>query len=441
MPTNDFLPFATGGGANVVDQPTYSAAPYVATGRGSGILPSPIYNKIARQGNFGAAGLAQFMMQQLAVDILDDGNFANFTTLLTRAISSRLVVPAAGLAFSLTSSGSLIVRSNAGAAMTDTLPSGPVNPAGSMVNVLNADVSGLLAITSAAVIKDLNLGFVILGPGQSASFVSDGVAYWPVNMQENTRLGANTTLFSSSAGNNANPGVVAGSPKLTRQGAADMARTFDLNGFIITIQSATPQTTTDAVSLSGVLRGQKSPDQLVFRGDPATPGNCNINPPATVAFTANYGAMFTVDGFAFASPSGVLNCFNDASIIGRAMTFGASAGNAHVFASAKGKVLFNTNYTINGGAGRHYYALDAGQIRMAPGITVTVTGAPAFSAAFAQADMLAYILASGAVFSGGATGTRWIANGNAVLNSATGTPNVFWPGNANGIPGTGAQSL
>lgn len=88
MGINQFLPYATAGGANVVDQATYAAAAYVATGRGSGILPSAVYNKIARQGNFVAAGLAQFMADQTGDDILDDGNLTNFVAQLEAAVTA-----------------------------------------------------------------------------------------------------------------------------------------------------------------------------------------------------------------------------------------------------------------------------------------------------------------------------------------------------------------
>ena len=86
MPTNDFLAFATAGGANVVDQPTYAAAGYVAPGRSSGILPSNVYNKINRQGNWIAHCLAQFMVDTTGSNVLDDGNYPNWLATFQAAI-------------------------------------------------------------------------------------------------------------------------------------------------------------------------------------------------------------------------------------------------------------------------------------------------------------------------------------------------------------------
>lgn len=88
MPTNDFLAFATAGGANVVSQATYAAAGYVGPGRSSGILPSNVYNKIARQGNFVAHCVAQFIVNQTGLDALDNGDDATFITNLTAAVAA-----------------------------------------------------------------------------------------------------------------------------------------------------------------------------------------------------------------------------------------------------------------------------------------------------------------------------------------------------------------
>lgn len=77
---NDFLPFATGGGANVIDQPTYAANPVVGSGFSSGIADSRYLNKVWRQSSFIASCLAQYMANTLGVSILDDGNVSTMLT-------------------------------------------------------------------------------------------------------------------------------------------------------------------------------------------------------------------------------------------------------------------------------------------------------------------------------------------------------------------------
>lgn len=86
MSENDFLAYATAGGANVVTQATYAAAGYVTAGRGSGILPSNVYNKIARQGNWIAYCIAQFMVDTTGNDVLDDGNYTTWLATFQEAI-------------------------------------------------------------------------------------------------------------------------------------------------------------------------------------------------------------------------------------------------------------------------------------------------------------------------------------------------------------------
>lgn len=76
MPTNDYKAFAIGGGANVITQIVYAAASYISTGRLSGILPSNIYNKIARQSSIAAYLCGQLIVDQVGTDALDDGDVA-----------------------------------------------------------------------------------------------------------------------------------------------------------------------------------------------------------------------------------------------------------------------------------------------------------------------------------------------------------------------------
>lgn len=89
MAVNNFLPFATGVGANVEDQASYAADPVVPAGFSSGLAPSAKCNKAWRQSSFMAAVLAQFISDQLVTDMLDDGDLAGKTTLLGNAIQAK----------------------------------------------------------------------------------------------------------------------------------------------------------------------------------------------------------------------------------------------------------------------------------------------------------------------------------------------------------------
>lgn len=86
--TNEFLPFATGGGANVIPQATYAANPIVASGFASGIADSRYLNKVWRQSSFIASCFAQYMANTLGVSVLDDGVVANMLAHITAAFGN-----------------------------------------------------------------------------------------------------------------------------------------------------------------------------------------------------------------------------------------------------------------------------------------------------------------------------------------------------------------
>lgn len=85
MPTNDFIPFATGGGANVESQSAYIIDPQVPIGQQPGVAKSALNNKALRQATSIAAALAQFMSNLTGQDVADDGVQANLLANLAAA--------------------------------------------------------------------------------------------------------------------------------------------------------------------------------------------------------------------------------------------------------------------------------------------------------------------------------------------------------------------
>ncbi|MCA8389263.1 hypothetical protein LGN11_26540 [Burkholderia multivorans] len=92
---NDFLPFATGPGANVVDQATYAALGALTTGFLSGTAQSGQLNKVWRQSSIMAAVLGQFIANFSGQNAIDDGTtaalLANFTNAVKAAATGRLI--------------------------------------------------------------------------------------------------------------------------------------------------------------------------------------------------------------------------------------------------------------------------------------------------------------------------------------------------------------
>jgi hypothetical protein len=129
--TVDFLPFATGVDANVLDQADYLAASFVAEGFQSGIATSDYLNKVWRQSSFIAAGLANYVANQTGDNVLDDGNLANFIANLTSAIAigasvkpSRTLTTSVATPILLTDYRVGWNRTAGPAALTATLPAG-----------------------------------------------------------------------------------------------------------------------------------------------------------------------------------------------------------------------------------------------------------------------------------------------------------------------------
>ncbi|WP_250538828.1 MULTISPECIES: phage tail protein [unclassified Caballeronia] len=89
MATNDFLPFAVGGSANVLSQSAYAALSAIANGYSSGVAQSAALNKTWRQSSIMAAVLAQFIADRTGVNSVDDGTTA---TLLANLKASTAAV-------------------------------------------------------------------------------------------------------------------------------------------------------------------------------------------------------------------------------------------------------------------------------------------------------------------------------------------------------------
>lgn len=94
MATNDFLPFATGVGANVLSQTDYAALPAVSSGYQAGIAKSQQLNKTWRQSSIMSAVVAQFIVNQTGQNATDDGTTATLIANLLAAVkaSSNAVV-------------------------------------------------------------------------------------------------------------------------------------------------------------------------------------------------------------------------------------------------------------------------------------------------------------------------------------------------------------
>lgn len=256
-----------------------------------------------------------------------------------------------------------------------------------------------------------------------------------------TRLTGSLILYVSTTGNDSNTGLSAGSPFLTIQKAIDtIYSNYDLNGYAVTIQLSDGTYTAGGTFYSGAV-GQKTPAQITVNGNATTPANVLISTTGAHCFTAFYpSAAANIQNLKMQSAAAGHLIY---SIYGAILNIGAGiicgsvpAGSGHFVAQYGGQITLNAGYTIAGGGSWHVYSYENGRI-VGNGLTVTLSGTPAFSSvfAYAQGGLVEYYANT---FSGAATGTRYSATLNGVIRTNGGGAS-YLPGNAAGSTATGGQ--
>lgn len=373
-------------------------------------------------------------------------------------LSSTSTITGASTTFTSAQTNSIVNRSNAGAAMADTLPgtSPGVLPANTSITVSNTDTAGIQSIKvgAGATFKTAtaSTGYVYLCPGQSATFYSDGSNYWATQRPARCAFKANTTIFVSTGGSATNDGLTVSTPLLDPSFAYALAlANFDLNANNLTFQLANG--TYSGLIMAGTIPGafaKRNFTSVLFLGDAATPSNVVINDTSSGTGTTFCGiyvtgaAIATFQGLRLRSTLSFGMCVIGSSFI----TFlnldfnTIGAGQNHILATSGAEVVVSGNYTVSAGAGCHMIAASGGTIEnynLAGNTTVTLTGTPAWVSGFACAQYpSSVIMTTPMVFSGAATGPRYNGSFNGIINTAGGGASYF-PGNAVGNVATGAQ--
>ena len=281
---------------------------------------------------------------------------------------------------------------------------------------------------------------------------NDGINWTILNAPfgKRIKLGANINFYVSTTGNDSTGNGTSGSPWATLQKAANYVQTnYDLNGYTVTVNVASG--TYAGVTVNGAFVGATASNSFQFLGNTTTPTNVIISTSTADCFKADFGAVFAVAGFQVTCSgghNGIYADHNSGIIINGNMNF-ASCGGNHVASSDGSWTGFATgsgaagssgiSYTISGGAASHVAAWENGRAYVA-NCTVTLSGTPAFSTAFAYAFSCGVIPCGGDTFSGSATGSRYYATANGVINSAGGGSS-YLPGNSAGTTATGGQAV
>lgn len=252
-------------------------------------------------------------------------------------------------------------------------------------------------------------------------------------------LTANTTYYvNASTGNDSTGNGSSGAPWATLQKAADhIYSRLDCGGYTVTVDCT--GTFTAGVNCyypipgGGVIR---------FDGDTSTPSNVQVNTTSDNCFDARGGANIQVQGFKMTTTSsGSCIYVSDAGTrlaLTGAMDFGACA-ESHIRQLSQSSFV-GTNYTISAGVSRHWLC-QLGAVTEYAGVTITLSGTPAWGTEMARFDAGALASFYLVTFSGSATGKRHDISGNAVVNTYGGSEASYFPGNSAGSRTTGGQWL
>ena len=272
----------------------------------------------------------------------------------------------------------------------------------------------------------------------AANNLSDlaSVAAARVNLGVREQLAANRTYYVRTDGSDSNNGLVnsSGGAFLTIQKAIDTVAALDLSIYNVTIQAA-DGTYSGAVAVSGPWIGSGA---VTLQGNTSTPANALLSTGAGDCITVLAGGTLIVTGFKLTNSGAFLLHASSGWIRFSLLTFG-TCGSQQVRATDGGRITATGNYSIDGGAGNHWSSVGNGIVRV-QGKTITLTATPAFSLAFANADLSSTVLVNGNSFSGSATGARYSATNNAVISSG-GAGATYLPGNAAGSTGGGGQYI
>lgn len=242
------------------------------------------------------------------------------------------------------------------------------------------------------------------------------------------QLSASRTYYVAAGGSDGNDGLTPGTPFATLQKAVDAAHGLDCASHDVTIQLAD-----GSYAGAAVARPLLGGGTLFIKGNETTPASVVL----TGGLVLSNGAQLRVSGIRIAIATDLvhgLSVGNGVTLRLGKMEFGAVGANAdHIFSDNPCRIVLEENYTITGGARRHMN-IGAGLLT-GEGRTFTLTGTPAFTQ-FVAARNAGIVSLSSPVIVGSATGSRYLAETNGVVNTF-GKAATFLPGSTAGTTPSG----
>ena len=173
-------------------------------------------------------------------------------------------------------------------------------------------------------------------------------------------------------------------------------------------------------------------------GDTTTPSNCLITGSGNAIEGQNIIGNYDVHGFKLASSanSGIYLSGPAVSCTWGNIDFGAISV-AQVWATAGARIVLDADWAITGSAAYHWI-IEATATALFKNKTCTLTGTPAFASSFVLCRNTGVIDCSGITFSGSATGVRYTASRQGLIDTGVAGASYF-PGNSAGSTATGGQ--
>lgn len=254
-------------------------------------------------------------------------------------------------------------------------------------------------------------------------------------------LGGPTTFYVATNGSDSNNGLTSGTPWLTLAHAmAVITGQYDFGGQAITLQGVAGHAAfTSPLNVTPWTGG----GSLTFDGGGGTIAATNVD---AVNVTGTCPGTITFQNYTL-SATGVGNGINVIGAnnvnIGAGMNFGpCGAITLSINYSALLQIL--ADFTISGGAQSFYQPTAGSTIRHQKtgggSVKAALTGTPAFSTAFCVVPnaFISFNSGSQVVFSGPATGPRYLAFLNGVIFGTGGAP-LYLPGSSAGSQSSGGQ--
>lgn len=240
-------------------------------------------------------------------------------------------------------------------------------------------------------------------------------------------LAATTITVNPSTGNDATGSLT--SPFATFVAAVNwMGQNIDTNNLQVTFQGVGTAFTESIQLLKPWIGGGNI--VLDFAGGTLHTLNGPCVQVDTNSFAPGFVTIQNVD-LASANNHAVIAQNNSYVTIGAGVRFGSCPSGYHVQALDFGLPLLFTPYTIYGGAVAHIVGQEAATYVFYFPPSVTLTGTPAFSTAFAWALRGGFIYSGGTTFSGSATGIRFITDRAKIDTGSSGLS--YFPGSIAGV--------